>query len=120
MRDVKGSKRILDHGSLPVEKNREREALKVEQGPTTPTAGTQPFDQKEEQEVPSSSTRRRPKWVEQTLRDAEEHVEAPSRTFKESKPPAIFSSYMALMSSISDLSRLPLRRQQTSRFGGTH
>jgi hypothetical protein len=36
----------------------------------------------------------------QTLRDAEEHVEAPRSTFKESRPPRQFPSYMALMSDI--------------------
>ena len=36
------------------------------------------------------------------MRDDEEHVEAPQRTFKESRPPQKFSSYMALMSNIID------------------
>jgi hypothetical protein len=39
---------------------------------------------------------------EQTLRDVEEHVEAPSSTFRESRPPTRFSSYLALMSNISE------------------
>jgi hypothetical protein len=38
----------------------------------------------------------------QTLRDAQEHVEAPRSTFRESKPPKKFPNFVALMSSIID------------------
>ena len=39
----------------------------------------------------------------QTLRDAQEHVEAPRSTFRESRPPRKLPNYMALMSSIIDV-----------------
>jgi hypothetical protein len=56
----------------------------------------------EELEAPSNSIKRKPQWIEQTLRDAQEHVEAPKSTFKESRPPKRCFSYMAVMSSIID------------------
>jgi hypothetical protein len=40
--------------------------------------------------------------VHSTLRDAQEYVEAPKSTFRESKPMKKFPDYMALMSSIID------------------
>jgi hypothetical protein len=54
-------------------------------------------------ELAPSSSVRRPRWFEQTLKDAQEHVEAPKSTFKESRPPRKFPNYMALMSSIIDV-----------------
>jgi hypothetical protein len=53
-------------------------------------------------EIPSTFVRRRLKWLEQTLRDAQEHVEAPRSTFKGSRPSRPFLSYMELMSDIID------------------
>ena len=47
-------------------------------------------------------SRKRPRWAQQTLQDAEGH-EAPHGTFRESKRPHRFSSYVALMSHIIDL-----------------
>jgi hypothetical protein len=43
----------------------------------------------------------RPRWLQDTLRDAEKHA-APRGTFGESRPPQSFSSYVALMSNIID------------------
>jgi hypothetical protein len=40
--------------------------------------------------------------VSQTLRDAQEYVEAPRSTFREIKPPKKFPNYMELMRSIID------------------
>jgi hypothetical protein len=37
------------------------------------------------------------RWVEQTLREAQEYVGAPRTSVKESREPQRFSSYMALM-----------------------
>lgn len=45
--------------------------------------------------------RKRPTWLRDTLQDAEKNA-APSGTFRESKRPQRFSSYMALMSHIID------------------
>ena len=53
-------------------------------------------------ELAPSNFVRRPRWFEQTLRDAWEHVEASRRSFRESRPPRKFSNYMALMSNIID------------------
>jgi hypothetical protein len=47
-----------------------------------------------------SSSRRRPKWVERTLREAQEQVEAPQTSVRMSRAPQRFSSYMALMSEL--------------------
>jgi hypothetical protein len=65
---------------------------------------------------PPSDEDMRPRWLQDTLRDAEGH-NAPIVTFKESRPPQRFFSYVALMSNIIDLSLPVLRKQQGSRFG---
>lgn len=46
---------------------------------------------------------RRLRWFEQTFKDAWEHVEAPRTTFRESRPPRKFPTYMALITNIIDL-----------------
>jgi hypothetical protein len=90
------------HETLPVTEDEEQEAPKVEsRSSSTSSAGSQPSGEEEERSTPSSSVRR-PRWFMQTLRDAKEHVEAPSSTFRESRPPKKFPNYMALMSSIID------------------
>jgi hypothetical protein len=43
-----------------------------------------------------------PRWFEQILRDAREHVEPPRTTFRE-RSPQKFPTYMALMTNIIDL-----------------
>jgi hypothetical protein len=55
----------------------------------------------EEQSTPSTLVRR-PRWFEQNLRDAREHVEPTRTTFRESRPPRKFSTYMDLMTNIID------------------
>jgi hypothetical protein len=67
----------------------------------TSSAGSQTPVEVEEQSTPSTSVRR-PRWFEQTLRDAREHVEPPRSTFRESRPPRKFPQYMALMTNIID------------------
>jgi hypothetical protein len=67
------------HETLLVTEDEEREAPKVET---------------------SSSFFRRRKWFMQTLEDAQEHVEAPRSTFRESGPLKKFPKFMALMSNI--------------------
>jgi hypothetical protein len=65
----------------------------------TSSAGSQTPE--EEQSAPSTLVRR-PRWSEQTLRDAQKHVEPPRTTFRESRPPRKFPTYMALMTNIID------------------
>jgi len=45
--------------------------------------------------------KRRPAWFKETLHEAERHV-TPSGTFRESKRPEMYASYVALVSNISD------------------
>jgi hypothetical protein len=52
----------------------------------TSSAGSQTPVEVEEQSSPWTSVKR-PRWFERTLRDAQEHVEPPRSTFRESKPP---------------------------------
>jgi hypothetical protein len=47
-----------------------------------------------------SSSRRRPKWDERTLKEAQEQVEAPSTLVRMSRVPPRFSGYTALMSEL--------------------
>jgi hypothetical protein len=103
-RDVKFEENLASrksHEPLPVTEDEEQEALKDEQRSTTSSSGSQPSGDEEELAPPSSV--RRPRWFTQTLRDAQEHVEAPKSTFRESRPPRKFPNYLALMSSIIDV-----------------
>jgi hypothetical protein len=78
----------------------EQEALKVEpRSPIFSKEIQQLSGEQEETRAPSTYVRR-PQWFSRTLRDAQEHVETPRSTFRESKPPKKFPDYMRLMSSI--------------------
>jgi hypothetical protein len=92
---------------IPVTEDKEQEALKDEQRSSatsnsrsrTPGQDEEQVAPKEEQssqissarchisggELAPSSAVKRPKWFEKTLKDAQEHVEAPRSTFKENK-----------------------------------
>ena len=63
----------------------------------------EPIDPVATVDIPEDMTvsRKRPRWAQQTLQDAEGH-ESPHGTFRESKRPQRFSSYVALMSHIID------------------
>jgi hypothetical protein len=75
-----------------VTEDEEQEALKAEPGsPTASSSGQQPSGEEEEPLAPSSSVRR-PKWFTQTLRDAQEYVETPRSTFRESRPRRSFQT----------------------------
>ena len=93
------------HDSLPAE-TKEQEAPKADERSTSQDSGPQPsssYQIEEEQETPSTqevtstSGKKKPRWLQQTLKDAQEHVEAPRRSFRESRPP---QKYMALMCDI--------------------
>ena len=62
-----------------------------------------PIDPVEPVDAPTdmAMSRKRPRWVQQTLQDAEGH-KVPHGTYRESKRPQRFSSYVALMSHIID------------------
>jgi hypothetical protein len=85
----------------------EQEAPKVEESTGPSSTGDQLSDHEEESEElvdpvdPPSDEDTRPRWLRDTLRDAEGHT-APRGTFRESRPPQRFSSYVALMSNIID------------------
>jgi hypothetical protein len=81
-----------------VTEDKEQETPKDEQRSTASSSGSQPSSDEESLTPPSSV--RRPLWSTQTLRDAQEHVEAPKSTFKESRPSRKFPNYLALLSSI--------------------
>jgi transposase InsO family protein len=98
------------HGTVPTTTgDQELETQKEEETHVT-GAGTstnaQTLEQDEEQEAPpvhdtpSSTRRRKTRWVEQTLREAQEYVGAPRTSVRESRAPHRFSSYMALMSEL--------------------
>ena len=53
-------------------------------------------------EAPSTSVKRRPRWLDHTLRDVQEHVEDSRSTFRQRKPLRQFPSYMALVNNIID------------------
>ena len=75
--------------------------LKIDPRAETSSSESQTPVEVEEQSTPLTSVKR-PKWFEQTLRDAREHVEPPRSTFRESRSPWKFLQYMALMTNITD------------------
>jgi hypothetical protein len=90
------------HEPIPVIDDEEQETLKVEPGSLVISRAVQePLGEEGETRAPSTSGQR-PQWFTQTLRDAQEHVESPRSTFRESRPLKKFPNYMALMSNILD------------------
>jgi hypothetical protein len=78
----------------------EQEAPKVEENIDPSSTGVKPSDHEESVDPPIDEDTR-PRWLRDTLRDTERHA-APRNTFRESRPPQRFLSYVALMSSIID------------------
>jgi hypothetical protein len=50
----------------------------------------------------TTSKRRKPKWLQDTLREAQGLVGNPRQTVRESKPPKRFCSYIVMVSSIRE------------------
>jgi hypothetical protein len=103
-RDVKFEENLASKKSqdLPIAAERpQKVAPKDEPRAETSSAGSQILEEVEEQSTPSNSVRR-PRWFEETLWNAQEHVEPPKTTFRESRPPQKFSTYMALMTNLID------------------
>jgi hypothetical protein len=103
-RDVKFEENLASRKSqdLPVVAEGPQEVdPKDEPRAETSSAGSQTLEEVKEQSAPSTSVRRL-RWFEQTLRDAREHVKPPRTTLQESKPPRKFPTYMALMTNIID------------------
>jgi hypothetical protein len=92
------------HEPIPVIEDEEHEASKVEPwSPKTQTISSSGRKTSgEEETLAPSSFISRPPWFTQTLRDAQEYVGAPWRTFRESRPLKKFPTYMALMRNIID------------------
>jgi hypothetical protein len=80
---------------MSVTEDEEQEAPKGEQSSQTSSVGSQPSDGKREL-APSSSVRK-PSWYEMTLMDAQEQVEAPRSTLRESRPSTKFPNFRALI-----------------------
>jgi hypothetical protein len=51
----------------------------------------------------TASAKRRPRWFQETLKEARENVGEPKSQIKESKPPVILGAYLALVTSIRDI-----------------
>jgi hypothetical protein len=98
------------HDIVPTKaRDQELETQKEEETQVTSTGtDAKTTDQDEEQEAPSvpdspSSRRTKTKWVQQTLREAQEYVGAPRTSIRESRAPQRFSSYMGLMSKLLEV-----------------
>jgi hypothetical protein len=50
----------------------------------------------------TTSTKRRPRWFQETLKEARENVGEPKSQIRESRPPVRFGAYLALVTSIRD------------------
>jgi hypothetical protein len=99
-RDVKFDENLASvksHEFPRVAEDEEEEATKGEQRSEASNSGSQPSGG--EELAPSSSVRR-PRWFEHTLKDAQEHVEAPRSIVSESRPPKKFPNFMALRNNI--------------------
>ena len=62
------------------------------------------FDEDVEEGLPqdASSKKRKPSWLRELVKEAEESVRPPRREVRESKEPERFSSYMAQVTSLRD------------------
>jgi hypothetical protein len=49
-----------------------------------------------------TSRKRKPRWFQETLKEAKENVGEPKRLFRESREPERFGSYLAMVTSIID------------------
>jgi hypothetical protein len=56
----------------------------------------------QEEEQPITSKKRKPKWAEPLLKEANEQVDSPKTSVRTSVPPQRYSGYVALMSSMID------------------
>jgi hypothetical protein len=54
----------------------------------------------QEEEIPTTSKKRKPKWAKQLLREASEQVQSPKTSVRTSVPPQRYSGYVALMSNM--------------------
>jgi hypothetical protein len=59
-----------------------------------------PTMEQQEKKQPAISKKRKPKWAEQLLKEANEQVESPKTSVRTSVPPQRYSGYVALMSSM--------------------
>jgi hypothetical protein len=50
----------------------------------------------------TTSGKRRPRWFQETLKEAKENVGEPKSQIRESRPPVRFGAYLALVTSIRD------------------
>jgi hypothetical protein len=91
---IHGSKGILDHGSMSVTEDEEQKAPKREQSSQTSSSRSQHSGGKE---LAPSSFVRRPTSYELKLMDAQEQVEAPRSTLRDSNSPKKFLNFMALI-----------------------
>ena len=65
----------------------------------------------------SQLRRRHAKWVDQLIREAQERVEPPTSTFRQSRPPHRYIGCLALMIELIDSEPSPIRRQLPGKFG---
>jgi hypothetical protein len=89
-----------ENESMSMVEDEDWKALKEEHSSKTSISGIQPSSG--EEELSPSSSIIRFNWYELALRDAQERVEAPRSTFRESRPPKKFPNFMEIMSSIID------------------
>jgi hypothetical protein len=69
----------------------------VEMSPEAVTLG-----QRELTSPLTTSGKRRPRWFQETLKEARENVGKPKSHIRESRPPVRFGAYLALVTSITD------------------
>jgi hypothetical protein len=67
---------------------------------TSPEAVT--LGQRDHTSPLTTSGKRRPRWFQETLKEARENVGEPKSQIKESRPPVRFGAYLALVTSIKD------------------
>jgi hypothetical protein len=75
------------------------------------TSGSQSVGIRSEAETPGhgdltspliTSGKRKPRWFQQTLKEAKENVGEPKRQFRENRAPERLGSYLAMVTSITD------------------
>jgi hypothetical protein len=79
----------------------EAEVPNQEEEPS-PKGADLPTEGQREEEQPTLSKKRKPKWVEQLLKETSEQVKSPKTSIRTSIPPQRYSGHATLMSNIID------------------
>jgi hypothetical protein len=100
-RDIKFEEERALHKSCQDRDISETKVPNQEEEPS-PKGADLPTEGQREEEQPTLSKKRKPKWAEQLLKEASEQVKSPKTSVRTSIPPQRYSGHATLMSNIID------------------